>query len=96
VIVLSSTCAEVGGCHVGSRQWLWLRRDLARHRSSRLSAAGSDVVLAGHDHHYGRFAPISGVRSFIVGTGGRGVRPFVRIHPKSVARQAESFGVLHS
>ena len=41
--------------------------------------AGVDVVLAGHDHHYERFAPMSpaaerdpeyGIRQFIVGTGG--------------------------
>ena len=30
----------------------------------------------------------------VVGTGGRGLRPFEAIHPKSVARQAESYGVL--
>ena len=122
VVVLNSTCAEVGGCHAGSRQWRWLERDLARHRSSRctlaywhqpryssgkhgsdltyaafwslLAAGGADVVLSGHDHHYERFAPIAGIRSFVVGTGGRSVRPFRRIHERSVARQAESFGVL--
>jgi acid phosphatase type 7 len=122
VIVLNSTCAEVRGCHVGSRQWLWLKHDLARHRKSRctvaywhqarwssgehgsdatfapfwslLSKAGADVVLSGHDHDYERFAPIAGIRSFVVGTGGRGLRAFGTIHPRSVARQAESFGVL--
>ena len=40
---------------------------------------GVDVVLAGHDHHYERFAkltpdgwadPVRGIRQFIVGTGG--------------------------
>ena len=122
VIVLNSTCAEVGGCHAGSHQWQWLERDLARHRTTRctlaywhqpryssgkhgsnltyaafwdlLAAGGADVVLNGHDHHYERLAPIAGIRSFIVGTGGRGVRPFSRIHARSVARQAHSFGVL--
>jgi hypothetical protein len=41
--------------------------------------AGADVVLAGHSHHYERFAPQDatgladprGIRSFVVGTGGR-------------------------
>jgi hypothetical protein len=36
-----------------------------------LSSAGADVVLAGHDHDYERIGPIDGLRSFIVGTGGR-------------------------
>jgi len=40
---------------------------------------GADVVLAGHDHHYERFAPLDpegrldparGIRQFVVGTGG--------------------------
>ncbi|WP_116051107.1 PKD domain-containing protein [Amycolatopsis palatopharyngis] len=43
--------------------------------------AGGDVTFAGHDHHYERFAPVTadgqqtpdGVRSAIVGTGGRGL-----------------------
>jgi hypothetical protein len=59
-----------------------------------LSAAGADVVLSGHDHDYERFAPVSGIRSFVVGTGGRSLRPFRRIRPESVARQSSSFGVL--
>jgi hypothetical protein len=45
-----------------------------------LFAAGADVVLAGHDHNYQRFLPLNsrgrvdrarGIRSFVVGTGGR-------------------------
>jgi hypothetical protein len=45
-----------------------------------LMAAGVDVVLAGHDHNYQRFArmdnagridPVDGIRSFVVGTGGK-------------------------
>jgi hypothetical protein len=36
-----------------------------------LAAAGADIVLTGHDHDYERFAPIDGIRSFVVGTGGR-------------------------
>ena len=45
----------------------------------RLYAAGADVVLIGHEHTYERFAPQTpaavasptGIRQFIVGTGGR-------------------------
>ena len=42
--------------------------------------AGADLVLAGHDHDYERFAPqdadgkadpVRGIREFVVGTGGR-------------------------
>ncbi|MGE0878098.1 MAG: metallophosphoesterase [Acidimicrobiia bacterium] len=35
-----------------------------------LAAFKADIVLSGHDHHYERFAPIDGIRSFVVGTGG--------------------------
>ena len=122
VIVLDSNCGEVGGCSPGTRQWLWLRRDLRQHREARctlalwhhprfssglhgsdrtlapfwalLAAARADVVLSGHDHDYERFTPIAGIRSFVVGTGGRGLRPFREIDPRSVARQAHSFGIL--
>jgi alkaline phosphatase len=36
-----------------------------------LSDAGADVVLEGHDHDYERMSPVRGIRSFVVGTGGR-------------------------
>ena len=36
-----------------------------------LDAADADVVLSGHDHDYERISPINGIRSFVVGTGGR-------------------------
>ena len=48
-----------------------------------LYGAGADVVLAGHDHHYERFAPQDpwgradpafGIREFVVGTGGGTLR----------------------
>ena len=122
VVVLDSNCAAVGGCHVGSRQWQWLRRDLRRSRAARctlaywhhprfssgdhgsdvayapfwalLATAGADVVLAGHDHDYERFAPVAGIRSFVVGTGGRSLRGFKEIRPESVFRQSSSYGVL--
>jgi Calcineurin-like phosphoesterase len=46
--------------------------------------AGADVVLAGHDHNYQRYPPMDrsgardlnrGMRSFVVGTGGRHLYP---------------------
>ena len=61
-----------------------------------LAAAGADVVLAGHDHHYERFAPLDGIRSFVVGTGGRSHYPYFRrlAQPRSVVANARTFGVL--
>lgn len=64
---------------------------------------GVDVVLAGHDHDYERFAPLNdqgkvdperGIRSFVVGTGGRSLRPFGAIHPASEVRDNQTYGVL--
>jgi hypothetical protein len=46
---------------------------------SLLYAAGAEIILSGHDHHYERFAPQDeraradperGIRQFVVGTGG--------------------------
>ena len=68
-----------------------------------LHAARVEVVLAGHDHDYERFAPLDahgrlqprrGVRSFVVGTGGVGLRGFRAIAVGSEVRQDYSFGVL--
>ena len=61
-----------------------------------LSLAGADVVLAAHDHHYERFAPIDGIRSFVVGTGGRSHYPVIRrlARPRSVELDARTYGVL--
>lgn len=69
-----------------------------------LYQAGADVVLAGHDHHYERFAPqdangkldrARGLRQFIVGTGGSYRTPlFLRSHPNSELRENSRTGVL--
>jgi alkaline phosphatase len=68
-----------------------------------LYAAGADVVLAGHEHNYERFAPQDpngrpdperGIREFVVGTGGEGHYQFGKPFPTSEARNAETFGVL--
>jgi calcineurin-like phosphoesterase family protein len=69
-----------------------------------LYAANAEVVLNGHDHDYERFAPQSpsgaadderGIREFVVGTGGRELRPFrTTIEAHSEVRNAHTFGVL--
>jgi hypothetical protein len=64
---------------------------------------GVDVVLAGHDHLYERFNPVTpdqvpdpakGLHLFTVGTGGRDLYDFPRILPNSAARYNQNFGVL--
>lgn len=68
-----------------------------------LHEAGADVVLAGHDHHYERFAalgpdgqpvPAGGLRQFVVGTGGRSVYPVRSPIAGSEVRHSGSYGVL--
>jgi acid phosphatase type 7 len=67
-----------------------------------LYAAGADVIINGHDHDYERFARqepdgdpnASGIREFVVGTGGAERRPFADIKPNSQVRNAKTFGVL--
>ena len=61
---------------------------------STLARAGADVVLAGHDHHYERFAPIDGIRSFVVGSGGRSHYPVLFRIPRSVVVNWTTYGVL--
>jgi calcineurin-like phosphoesterase family protein len=57
--------------------------------------AGADVVMAGHDHVYERFAPQDpdglpdpqrGIREFVVGTGGAPPYAFVDVKPNSEVR----------
>jgi hypothetical protein len=65
---------------------------------------GVDLVLAGHDHDYERFAPLRpdgrrdsdrGIRQIVVGTGGAFTRPFRRFTaPGSEVKLAHTFGVL--
>jgi hypothetical protein len=59
-----------------------------------LHAAGADIVLAGHEHFYERFAPqdangnadaTGGIRQFIVGTGGAPLRDRVTVRGNSEA-----------
>jgi Calcineurin-like phosphoesterase len=121
VVVLNSNCDRIGGCGRGSRQWRWLRADLAAHRSrctlaywhhprfssgihgssSRtqplwelLAQARAELVLSGHDHHYERFAPVQGIRQFVVGTGGAQRYPVLWATRGSVVHSSDSFGAL--
>lgn len=59
-----------------------------------VTGGGVDVVLAGHDHNYERFGPIDGVRSFVVGTGGRSHYPVGSPIAHSEANNSNTFGVL--
>jgi len=67
-----------------------------------LVAARAEVVLAGHDHTYERFAPMNGsgaldpngVRSFVVGTGGANHTSFVTTAANSEARDDKTYGYL--
>lgn len=61
-----------------------------------------DLVLAGHDHDYERFAPrhssgaiaANGLRSFVVGTGGKSLYSFGAVQAGSRFRYAAGAGVL--
>jgi hypothetical protein len=68
-----------------------------------LYGAGVDVVLNGHDHDYERFAPqtpagvadpATGIRQFVVGTGGKSHYVFTAIKPNSEVQNGDTFGVL--
>jgi hypothetical protein len=63
----------------------------------------ADVVIAGHDHDYERFAPQTadavadparGIREFVVGTGGRSLYPILALRPNSERRFDGGYGVL--
>ena len=68
-----------------------------------LYAARADIVVNGHDHDYERFARLEpdgqrnrrrGIREFVVGTGGKGLRRFEDVKRHSLARNSRTFGVL--
>jgi hypothetical protein len=68
-----------------------------------LQDARADLVLAGHDHEYERFDPMradgtadaeAGIRSFVVGTGGRNLTRFRTVRANSVVHKNDAFGVL--
>jgi hypothetical protein len=68
-----------------------------------LYEAGADVVLAGHQHNYERYAPQKpdgsadpsfGIRQFVVGTGGTGLSPLDTPSATRVIGNDTSYGVL--
>ena len=68
-----------------------------------LSDAGAEIVINGHDHDYERFAaqrpdgkadPANGIREFVVGTGGVGLRGFATTRANSQVRKSTVLGVL--
>ena len=68
-----------------------------------LSSAGADVVVSGHDHIYERFAPMTadghrddrtGMREFVVGTGGYSHYEIDHIARNSEVRNNSTFGVI--
>ena len=59
-----------------------------------LARARADVVLAGHDHDYERFRPMKGIRSFVVGTGGKSLYPTLIPRAGSVVRNSSTYGIL--
>jgi hypothetical protein len=65
--------------------------------------AQADLVLAGHEHSYERFAPQNpegnpdpehGIREIVVGTGGRSHTPLAFEKPNSEVRDDRTYGVL--
>jgi chitodextrinase len=131
IISLNSNCSAVGGCGVGSPQYLWLLADLAANDAGctlaywhhpRFSSGnygndgafqpfwqllyndGAEIVLAGHDHNYQRYAPQTpagarddarGIREFVVGTGGKSHYPVDMSGTNRQAANGDTFGVLN-
>ena len=66
-----------------------------------LQAARAEIAVVGHEHAYERFGPLddggrptaTGIRQFIVGTGGAPLYPFITVAPGSEVR-ISSWGVL--
>lgn len=65
--------------------------------------AGADVILAGHNHSYERFArqdhngradPQRGIRQFVVGTGGAPLTAFPTVRANSEVRNNTTWGLL--
>jgi hypothetical protein len=65
--------------------------------------ARADLILAGHEHSYERFAPQTpegnpdpehGIREIVVGTGGRSHTPLGYAKPNSEVRDDKTYGVL--
>lgn len=67
-----------------------------------LDDAGTEAFLSGHEHDYERFAPLdylgrrdsNGMIQFVVGTGGKNLRPWGTLKPNTAVRNNRTFGVL--
>ncbi len=68
-----------------------------------LYRAGVEAIINGHDHDFERFAPQTpsgkndaarGIRQFVVGTGGAGLRGFFGTKANSEVRNAQTWGVM--
>jgi len=68
-----------------------------------LYAAGAEIVVAGHDHNYQRFAlqtpsgtadPASGIREFVAGMGGAGFHTLGTPLPNTEVQNDQTYGVL--
>jgi hypothetical protein len=79
------------------------RNDMVMPLWQALADNGADVVLAGHDHAYERFAPMDatgtldrarGLREFVVGTGGKSLRRARWHAPNTEFRQNSTPGLL--
>jgi hypothetical protein len=106
LVALDDNCEHVD-CTV-ERQWL--KRDLAadthtcelayEHRPNLtffgaiLQSAGVDLRLTGHKHIYERQAPVNGMRTIIVGTGGKSHGKFPRELPPTSFVDNKDFGIL--
>jgi len=64
---------------------------------------GAEIVVAGHNHNYerfapqdpnGRFDPARGIRAFVAGTGGRSRYGFDETQPNSEVRNGDTYGLL--
>ena len=59
-----------------------------------LAGAHAELALSGHDHDYERFAPIDGIRQFVVGTGGRNQTAFRKKPDSGSQMRLRQFGIL--
>jgi hypothetical protein len=68
-----------------------------------LYQAGAEVIVNGHDHDYERFGPqtpsgaanaATGIRQFVVGTGGASLRSFGTVRANSQVRNSSTQGVI--
>ena len=67
-----------------------------------LAGAGADLILAGHEHFYERFAPVnaalqfrdSGARVVLVGTGGAALSNSMKEREPGAVLNLSAYGVL--